>query len=105
MFRKCERCDKPMGAAVGRLCDDCKGVRPGRKPDTSPPTVAGGRQRDDDKLAARLPDVPEGELGTDHADQHNVRPGEPCPTCGRPIPLTNAERQRRYRQRKRKEGE
>lgn len=27
--------------------------------------------------------------------------GEPCPTCGKPYGLTAAERQRRYRERKR----
>ncbi len=27
-------------------------------------------------------------------------PGEPCPTCGRKVPLSGAERQRRYRERR-----
>ena len=26
--------------------------------------------------------------------------GQPCPTCGRPMPLTNKERQRRYREKR-----
>lgn len=30
-------------------------------------------------------------------------PGGPCPLCGKPVGLTNAERQRRYRARKRGE--
>ena len=37
------------------------------------------------------------------ADTHvtkAVTPGEPCPTCGRPAPMTAAERQRRRRARK-----
>ena len=26
-------------------------------------------------------------------------PGEPCPTCGRKVPMTNAQRQKAYRER------
>ena len=27
------------------------------------------------------------------------RPGQPCPTCGRPMPMTGAQRQKRWRER------
>lgn len=33
----------------------------------------------------------------------DLEPGKPCPTCGKPVGLTPAERQRRYRERKRDE--
>ena len=28
-----------------------------------------------------------------------VTPGQPCPTCGRPMPMTGAQRQKRWRER------
>ncbi len=36
-----------------------------------------------------------------HAAHHvQLRPGQPCPTCGRKVPMTGAERQRRWRARR-----
>lgn len=34
-------------------------------------------------------------------DPWQLEPGKPCPACGKPVGMTPAEKQRRYRERKR----
>lgn len=98
MFKTCSKCAGPMGAAVGRECDACKLRRlgagtPDRPVDAlaqpiAPPVVKAG-----DHAVAQTQDGP-----TSPALQ--LTPGHPCPTCGKPVAMTAAERQRQYRARK-----
>ncbi len=91
MFKRCEKCDKPMGAAVGRVCDRC------RAPIDKPVP-------DEVKLRS---DVAYVKVKRKFARdiKRDAERGEPCPTCGKPVGVSSKERQRRYRERKKERAD
>lgn len=84
--RPCPTCDEYLPIGFVRQCDAC---RTAKKPLSEADREFEARGSLDVTETVTRADITEGRLVE----------GEPCPLCGRKVPLSSAEKQRRHRQR------